>query len=501
MVCSGSARRIVRRMNCGNVPSVGELDAQSLGQPAHPPFLCNNSTREAIPVDYQQGSVSTGSSLYISRIIVEQLFGQYSYDLHSLETDSSKLLILYGDNGSGKTTILRCLFHLLSPAKNKNHRSELARVPFKRFSVKLGEDVEVAAERTEGNLVGSFDMRIVRQGQIVASAQFKADPSTLKLIPEKKPNLRRPLLEELTSLGLKLHLLSDDRKIVTDLLPSGEEDSEEDDELVRHDRWRLSDSRYVSVGGTYVTKADAGTSLEKALQRLVDWIRKQAIAGSGAGEVNANTLYADITKRIISPFRPIPESKPALQQLISELKNQAERSISFAKFGLSTELPAEEFTVTLQDPLAAQQALLLNQILRPFVDGVRLRLDALNSIRDTISTFVDTVNAFYQGKIVSFHLREGVTIRVPSGGSLHPNLLSSGEKQLLLLLCNVLAAGDEASVFIIDEPELSLNVKWQRKLVDALLECTRKSRTQFVLATHSLELLTQHQHNVLRLSV
>jgi energy-coupling factor transporter ATP-binding protein EcfA2 len=453
-----------------------------------------------MPVDDQLGSLKTNSSLYISRIIVEQLFGQYSYDLHSLDTDFSKLLILYGDNGSGKTTILKCLFHLLSPAKNKSHRSELARVPFRRFSAKLGDDVEVAAERPEGNLVGSFEMRIVRQGQVVASAQFKADPSTLKLVPEKKPNLRRPLLEELASLGLKLHLLSDDRKIVTDLLPSAENDDDEEDELVRHDRWRVADPRYVTLGGAYVTKADASTSLEKALQRLVDWIRKQAITGSGAGEVNANTLYADITKRIISPFRQIPESKPALQQLISELKNQAVRSISFAKFGLSTELPADEFNVTLQDPKAAQQALLLDQILRPFVDGVRLRLDALDSIRDTISTFIETINAFYQGKIISFHLREGVTIRMPMGGSLHPNLLSSGEKQLLLLLCNVLAAGDEASIFIIDEPELSLNVKWQRKLVDALLECTKKSQTQFVLATHSLELLTQHQHNVLRLS-
>jgi hypothetical protein len=37
--------------------------------------------------------------------------------------------------------------------------------------------------------------------------------------------------------------------------------------------------------------------------------------------------------------------------------------------------------------------------------------------------------------------------------------------------------------------------------VDALLDCTRDTHTQFVLATHSLELLTQHQRNVLQLDV
>jgi energy-coupling factor transporter ATP-binding protein EcfA2 len=439
--------------------------------------------------------------LYISQIVVEGLFGRYSYNLHSNEPSLSKLVILYGDNGSGKTTILKCLFHLLSPATNKRHRSELARIPFRLFQVRLGKDLVVDAKRAGPDLFGSFEMSITKGSDLVASAHFRTDAS-LKLLPEKKPASRRPLLTALASLNLKLHLLSDDRKIVTDLLPSAEGEDEEADEVPtrRGATWETLTASNLLSWSALATKSDESTSLEKTIQRLVDWIRKQAITGSGAGEVNVNTLYTDITKRIVSPFQQAPKGKPELQHLIAELKQQALRSGSFAKFGLSTELPAEELTASLQDPRAADQAVLLDQILRPFVDGVRLRLDALESIHNTISTFIDTINAFYQGKVVFFHLREGMTIKLPDGQNLHPNLLSSGEKQILLLLCNVLVAGDQASVFIIDEPELSLNVKWQRTLVDALLECTKKSHTQFVLATHSVELLTQHQHNVLRLS-
>lgn len=436
--------------------------------------------------------------LYISRIVVEQLFGQYSYNLHCTEGDLSKLLILYGDNGSGKTTILKCLFHLLSPATNKQHRSQLARVPFRLFSVTLGVDTEVTAQRVDGNLVGSFDVSIRKQANVIATAKYTTDES-LKLVPEKKANSRRQFLAGLQALNLKLHLLSDDRKIITDLLPS-EDEEEEGSEQLRHEAWRSLTASRIAALRSISEKADESTSLEKALRRLVDWIRKQAITGSGEGEVNVNSLYTDITKRIVSPFRPTPQGKPELEHLIAELKIQATRSVSFARFGLSTELPSDELTSSLQNPRAASQAVLLDQILRPFVDGVRLRLNALESIHNTINTFVEIVNAFYQGKTVSFHLREGIKIKLPSGENLQPNLLSSGEKQLLLLLCNVLAAGDEPSIFIIDEPELSLNVKWQRKLIDALLECTKASRTQFVLATHSLELLTQHQHNVLRLT-
>jgi energy-coupling factor transporter ATP-binding protein EcfA2 len=430
--------------------------------------------------------------LHISRIVVDKLFGYYSYDLQSSETDLSKLLILYGDNGSGKTTILKCIFHLLSPATNKRHRTELARIPFKRFAVTLGNKVTIAAVRHEV-IVGAFEMSIVGPA-IDVKAHFATD-AALKLIPERKERSRRPLLKALAELDLKLHLLSDDRKIVTDLVSTEGEQEEDEEEptLLMATTWNAV--RYLN------REQDAPSSLEQAIRRLVDWIRKQAITGSGTGETNANTVYADITKRIVSPFEQIgTRAEVDLNELSVEIRDLAGRSSSFARFGLSTEIPADDLISALKSSRAIEHGQLLTQVLRPFVDGVRLRLDALESIYRTISVFVDTVNAFYQGKVLSFHLREGITIRTLTHERLNPNLLSSGEKQLLLLLSNVLAAGDQASVFIIDEPEISLNIKWQRKLVDALLQCTRNSRTQFLLATHSLELLTQHQHHVLQLS-
>jgi energy-coupling factor transporter ATP-binding protein EcfA2 len=78
-------------------------------------------------------------------------------------------------------------------------------------------------------------------------------------------------------------------------------------------------------------------------------------------------------------------------------------------------------------------------------------------------------------------------------------MLSSGEKQLLLLLCDTIAAREQPSIFIIDEPEISLNVKWQRRLITLLQDCIKGSRVQFFLATHSLELLTGHKEFVVKL--
>jgi len=83
--------------------------------------------------------------------------------------------------------------------------------------------------------------------------------------------------------------------------------------------------------------------------------------------------------------------------------------------------------------------------------------------------------------------------------ALEPANLSSGEQQLLLLFCYVLIARDQPSVFMIDEPEISLNVKWQRQLVQSLLDITAYSKIQFIFASHSVELLSQHRGRVVQL--
>ena len=61
--------------------------------------------------------------------------------------------------------------------------------------------------------------------------------------------------------------------------------------------------------------------------------------------------------------------------------------------------------------------------------------------------------------------------------------LSSGEKHLIALLGRVALAQREGSIFIADEPELSLHLEWQRKIIPAIKQLSPK--TQIIVATHS----------------
>ena len=70
---------------------------------------------------------------------------------------------------------------------------------------------------------------------------------------------------------------------------------------------------------------------------------------------------------------------------------------------------------------------------------------------------------------------------------------------MLILFCNILSSSDKATIFIIDEPELSLNVSWQRKLLDAMVRCVGENQVQFFFATHSLELVARHMNKMAKL--
>jgi ABC-type glutathione transport system ATPase component len=112
---------------------------------------------------------------------------------------------------------------------------------------------------------------------------------------------------------------------------------------------------------------------------------------------------------------------------------------------------------------------------------------------------VSIINSLLSDKTISFGLSQGFSIHNRLGVSLSPAQLSSGEQQLLLLFCYVLTARDASTVFMIDEPEISLNIKWQRQLVQSLLDITKGTSIQFILASHSMELLAQHRNRVIKL--
>lgn len=109
-----------------------------------------------------------------------------------------------------------------------------------------------------------------------------------------------------------------------------------------------------------------------------------------------------------------------------------------------------------------------------------------------ITTLSDLVAQLYGNRGIRMTQSLILGKQEPSIDSSH---LSSGEKQMLSFLCYNALYRD--TTFFIDEPELSLHIDWQRMLFPILL--SQPSNNQFIVATHSPSIYANYQDKQLAL--
>ncbi|NID14112.1 AAA family ATPase [Luteibacter yeojuensis] len=449
----------------------------------------------------------------ITRMEVRDLFGLYDYVLPQ-EEDLNNAAILYGDNGAGKSTVLRLAFHLLSAANNRGHRTALYAADFSCLRVDLANGSALIAERLTKRGVTYLRLAIQTNGSDTAVWEYAPDNERLfddeyrevyvyqdangttrrRLRASRRPDGvahgQQHYMEALGAIVPTVFILSADRRLDSDAVsdPSDEMDV----------RRTLSYGEPKKLNQLVARAREI--ALAQAMNKASQWVSRTAVSGTNRGSTNVHSVYADVLHKIAPPRGRTSESneQPDLAQLVRKLRDIDERSAALARYEFTTHLPTGDFQKALSTR-SAKKAELAANLLKPYVKSVESKLSALEPLFRLIDRFVVMVNEMLSDKIISYKLSQGFSIVNRLGKPLRAEHLSSGEQQLLLLLCYVLTARDAPTVFMIDEPELSLNVKWQRQLVQSLLQMTDGASVQFLFASHSMELLAQHRHRVVRL--
>jgi predicted ATPase len=116
--------------------------------------------------------------------------------------------------------------------------------------------------------------------------------------------------------------------------------------------------------------------------------------------------------------------------------------------------------------------------------------------------FLKVVNRFLQGKqIVGVDQRSfRVQVRADDGQEFGVDQLSSGEKQILLMLGEIQRRISKGSIVLIDEPEIHLHPRWQRLLVRTLTDLCALHDAQLIITTHSGEIANAvYEHELILL--
>lgn len=127
------------------------------------------------------------------------------------------------------------------------------------------------------------------------------------------------------------------------------------------------------------------------------------------------------------------------------------------------------------------------------INKIRTFEDENLKVMKKIQLFLNNINFFFKDSAKKVHFTEDTSeivfdILDKKGVELKRNNdiehLSSGEKQLLIIMSYIAFNATDGKIFIIDEPELSLHIKWQEEFLQKLMSI-KPTSTQLILATHS----------------
>ena len=121
-----------------------------------------------------------------------------------------------------------------------------------------------------------------------------------------------------------------------------------------------------------------------------------------------------------------------------------------------------------------------NQIIEELQKG---NAEAAQQLSEPKRRFQDIVDDLFHDTGKSIVRSENEIRFSQIGETLVPYQLSSGEKQMLAILLTVLVENRQNYVLFMDEPEVSLHIDWQQRLIDLILELN--PNVQIILTTHS----------------
>lgn len=424
----------------------------------------------------------------ISRIAVHGLFDRFN---HELTFDPcERITIMIGPNGYGKTTILRILNVLF----NYSPRS-LGRMPFEELHVDFDDGSRLTVDRISGKSSPRLSYVTPTREmepyipEPLSTAQGVSFP--LGIIEDIIPGLERIGASEWRNVHSDDVLdLDDVIETYEDVLPLSVEKHEQKlppwlEEIRASLPVRFIDTERLTDLSTHGRRLRSRSSYSYITpERTVRLYSKKL-----ASEVQKTlTQYATLSQSLDRSFpaRLVeePTSEPlSKEQLAQDLEEVDKRRSEIIESGL---LAQEHASLSVPDIDSIDDSRI--GVLAVYAQDATEKLDVFEDLYLRVNTFVRIANARLLHKKISVS-QEGLKVSNSDGAALELEMLSSGEQHEIVLLFDLLFGTKKNSLIMVDEPELSLHVAWQREMLKDLQEMAELSDFRVLLATHSPQII------------
>ena len=364
----------------------------------------------------------------ITKIAVKGLFGMFDHEIPL--NQESRITIVHGPNGVGKTVLMEMvhgLFHF--------DYKFIAETPFQRFGISFDNGASIFVSHL-------FDVRALDVGKIQGSGY--PTPSRLLIeyfdaVEARQVNIPQQFVpRSYNDFGYIMKALFEE-KIMSTYRPIFLNPGD--------DKWWLNFETYElhSLADICETYPQIHNKIHG---EMPDWFREMRQQAS--------------TELIQTQRLQRYEIRDLEGQSLEELEASPSTSLPVVVLGPSLILSSNRFT-----------------------DGFSEEHFSDRFVVEEMQLFEELVNERLLFKAVSIDEYEGISVVSQDGMSVALNALSSGEQHLLMLYFQLLFEIGPDTLVMIDEPELSMNVVWQRNFLKDLQRISELRKFDVLVATHS----------------
>lgn len=358
------------------------------------------------------------------------------------------LNILTGKNGAGKTTILKLIWYIISG------HIDLALNEIDFSSIEIETDiyvcnVEKAIRKNSNDYKVEWEWKNKKGNKEKFSNSY--ENTSLFPFPEEDEDSNFHILGE--SVDIPIRYLKKSGSSV--FLPT----------FRRIEGGFLTESKQQFFRRTLLLNSTT-SSLEEALINLSEKLT------TFNHTFVASVSTVDIESLLIRKYSELSEKYNRIQQKVT---SETMARIKNSKGGGTDNLHTLELIQRDIEEMEKQR----QEIMKP-----------LDTIKESVLKFFKNQKGIRLGRRLKA-LNFGDT-----ADAINSNLLSAGEKQMLSFLAY--NTFHKKTIFIIDEPELSLHVDWQRILLPTLMK--QDTSNQFIIATHSPFIYSKYPEKEIQLT-
>ncbi|OWP28759.1 AAA family ATPase [Prevotella nigrescens] len=416
--------------------------------------------------------------MQISRLQIKNLYDQYNYDIDFNSEEKEQITILTGPNGYGKTTILRILkslnpkslyyFYVIKFSEiiisfdnntvlniTQNYKTEAESISAIDYKDELEKEVRFIWNKATGEPLTHF---------VYNRTNIEKARRTYKFL--RGTYSRRKAFEDLTNREKEEILLDNEEFNEYIAKANGQEQFLMQLEALR--------SCYIPSNRIYNEAHEENEKLpiEKVREALKDKM------------TNARFDYLIHSHRIDSIFiKKVLGSvyEDCSLSSYNELKADVEKKMNtIVQYKLAEKVEIPEYNEENKAVLFA------------YLKGFKEKFSKFSTILEKTNLFHKMLTSKgFAHKSVEISPQHGFIFKSDNGDIIDGYKLSSGEQNEIIMLYHLIYEVPDQGLLLIDEPENSLHVAWQKTIVDDMKEIADIKHLQIIIATHSPSIVSK----------